>query len=260
MGFFSSKVICAVCEKPTGLNRFQLANKEWICPTCFKSCGFTMGTPIRTVTAEQAKNAIVQYEEQKKELAAFVPTKKIANVMEVDEEKRQIIFHTGMFGGRGNASIYKYEDIVDFELLEDGSSITKGGLGRAVAGGLLFGGIGAIVGGVTGGKKSKTICNSLKIKITVNNMTNPTVYISLINTKTKTDSFTYKTFFNSAQECLSTLQLICNSVEAEKGVDVSRSNNLPSTADEILKFKELMDSGVITQEEFDAKKKQLLGL
>jgi len=33
-----------------------------------------------------------------------------------------------------------------------------------------------------------------------------------------------------------------------------------SSADEIKKFKELLDSGVITQEEFDAKKKQLLGL
>ena len=33
-----------------------------------------------------------------------------------------------------------------------------------------------------------------------------------------------------------------------------------STADEIKKFKELLDCGVITQEEFDAKKKQLLGL
>ena len=33
-----------------------------------------------------------------------------------------------------------------------------------------------------------------------------------------------------------------------------------SPADELKKFKELLDSGVITQEEFDVKKKQLLGL
>ncbi len=32
------------------------------------------------------------------------------------------------------------------------------------------------------------------------------------------------------------------------------------TTDEIKKYKELLDSGIITQEEFDAKKKQLLGL
>ena len=33
-----------------------------------------------------------------------------------------------------------------------------------------------------------------------------------------------------------------------------------SNADELKKYKELLDSGVITQEEFDAKKKQILGL
>ena len=33
-----------------------------------------------------------------------------------------------------------------------------------------------------------------------------------------------------------------------------------SSADELKKYKDLLDSGVLTQEEFDAKKKQLLGL
>ena len=32
------------------------------------------------------------------------------------------------------------------------------------------------------------------------------------------------------------------------------------TADDIIKFKNLLDAGVITQEEFDTKKKQLLGI
>ena len=33
-----------------------------------------------------------------------------------------------------------------------------------------------------------------------------------------------------------------------------------SSADELIKYKELLDKGIITQEEFDAKKKQFLGL
>ena len=37
-------------------------------------------------------------------------------------------------------------------------------------------------------------------------------------------------------------------------------NTPVSDADELKKFKELLDSGIITQEEFDEKKKQLLGL
>ena len=46
----------------------------------------------------------------------------------------------------------------------------------------------------------------------------------------------------------------------EKDNIKSDQNSNMSTADELKKFKELFDQGVITQEEFDAKKKQILGL
>ena len=40
----------------------------------------------------------------------------------------------------------------------------------------------------------------------------------------------------------------------------SKSNTDSSNMDDLLKLKNLLDQGIITQEEFDAKKKQLLGL
>ena len=49
----------------------------------------------------------------------------------------------------------------------------------------------------------------------------------------------------------------------EKIINKSNKTQIVQTAsdaDELKKFKELLDSGIITQEEFDAKKKQLLGL
>ena len=62
----------------------------------------------------------------------------------------------------------------------------------------------------------------------------------------------------------------CNSTDItelteEEFKKLSAENTQPSapvisSADELKKFKELLDSGIITQEEFDAKKKQLLGL
>ena len=50
--------------------------------------------------------------------------------------------------------------------------------------------------------------------------------------------------------------------ETYKNNDVVEVSGAPavSAADELKKFKELLDMGVISQEEFDAKKKQLLGL
>lgn len=47
--------------------------------------------------------------------------------------------------------------------------------------------------------------------------------------------------------------------DAEAAVSVA-APAAPSAADELKKFKELLDLGIITQEEFDAKKKQILGL
>ncbi len=51
-------------------------------------------------------------------------------------------------------------------------------------------------------------------------------------------------------------------VQAEDGMYEYETNDEPvlGAADEIKKFKELLDSGAITQEEFNLKKKQILGL
>ena len=54
-------------------------------------------------------------------------------------------------------------------------------------------------------------------------------------------------------------KVIESTVETKKAEPLTAIAEL-SSADELKKFKELLDLGVITQAEFDAKKKQLLGL
>ncbi|MBO4954279.1 MAG: SHOCT domain-containing protein, partial [Clostridia bacterium] len=94
--------------------------------------------------------------------------------------------------------------------------------------------------------------------ITLNDMANPTVYINLITTETKKSSFLYKTCEKQAQEIVSLFQVMC---EQNKTANTALTPlQETSSADEIKKYKELLDTGVITQEEFDSKKKQLLGL
>ena len=57
----------------------------------------------------------------------------------------------------------------------------------------------------------------------------------------------------------------CNSADIEElskaEIETIKSKNtVISPVEELKKYKELLDGGIITQEEFDAKKKQLLGL
>lgn len=256
MGLFSKKGTCSICNKEIG--SLQIANGGWICYDCFKKCGFNATVHIRNMTVEEIKAKMSANITNTEELSMFNTTKKIGTFLEIDDNQKKWLIPDGFMGKKKNPQIYKYSDIVDFELLEDGETITKGGLGRAIVGGVLFGGVGAVVGGVTGGKKSKSVCTSLKIKITASSIYNPVVYINFLTTPTKKNSFTYKTMYNSAQECLSVLQLICD----DQGNAPVVNNDAPvtSSADEILKFKNLLDSGIITQEEYEAKKKQLLGL
>ncbi|MEH7236791.1 SHOCT domain-containing protein [Bacillus sp. JJ1562] len=256
MGFFDLKAPCAVCEKDAGLNRYRIADKKWICPNCYKEAGFKLTTDTRKLTVEDVHAAIQDKKENEKELGVFTPTKKIGTLVEFDDNQKKWLVLSPVLGKREKSTVYNYSDIIDFELLEDGESVASGGLGRALVGGALFGGAGAIVGGVTGKKRTKGVCTSLKIKVTVNDMNNPAVYITFLSTKTKKDGFIYKSIFNHAQECLSTFQLICDRQKNE----TNNSSTSTSSADKIRKFKELLDEGIITQEEFDIKKKELLGI
>lgn len=70
--------------------------------------------------------------------------------------------------------------------------------------------------------------------------------------------------FNKCPQCGSSQLTILTKEELEevntKSTETQNNQTTYSAADEIKKFKDLLDSGIITQEEFDEKKKQLLNL
>lgn len=194
---------------------------------------------------------------------AFNPNKTVGKYFAMDDNSKLWAISQGPLTTWKNGEPRSYSDIIDFELIEDGGSISKGGLGRAIVGGALYGGVGAIVGGVTGKKKSNPTCTSLMIKITINNSSHPTQYIKFITSSTKKSSFTYKTEFNNAQEIMSLLQLIVNKQKEHPAMTQQSTiviNQPTSPIDEIRKYKALMDEGIISKEEFEEKKRQLLGL
>lgn len=115
--------------------------------------------------------------------------------------------------------VHSFDDLVEFELLEDDNQITKGGTGKAlgvgVAAGAIFnpliGGLGAIAGGVTGKRTTKKQVESLMIRITVNDVDDPCLLIPLITEPTKTKSKEYERAFTLAQQTFSALNVIAGS-------------------------------------------------
>lgn len=67
-------------------------------------------------------------------------------------------------------------------------------------------------------------------------------------------------FIQNRSEVYSALTNIIGKVQVESAYSQNNTSEKSSNADELKKFKELLDSGIITQDEFDEKKKQLLNL
>lgn len=189
------------------------------------------------------------------EVVPFSPTKQIGDVFLVDEKAHLWGVRKSLFRPIERHQIYSYDDILDYELIEDEKSIIKGGNGKALIGGMLFGAPGAVVGGVTAKKKIEQRCTKLQVKITIKDMTNPVQYIDLLSGSVRKNNFWYDTAYKNAQEIISMLQIMCNQSNVEA---CTRDADSFSIVEELHKLKKLMDDGVITLEEFEILKSQLI--
>lgn len=252
--FFKEKDTCCICNKEKGQKKI---NNGFVCKQCLQSCSVYFQVKVnKNTTKEQMLYEIERNSSNQELLNKFTPTKKILEYIEFDVENRLWLVPDWFSGKKLNPTVYKFDDIVEYELLENGESLTKGGIGRAVAGGVLFGGVGAIVGGVTGKKKTKSVITDLKIKIIVNDTNKPNIYIELIKNPTKVGSVTYDKVYSAAQEILSMFAVITQ--DHNKNENVNTQVQTLSVADEIMKLKELFDQGILTEEEFGTEKSKLL--
>lgn len=85
-----------------------------------------------------------------------------------------------------NGIIYKYNEILDFDINNQmsykTSTSTGSMLGRAVVGGVLTGGVGAVIGGATAKKETKGTIEEYKVNISVRRMSAPLVTVTTKDT------------------------------------------------------------------------------
>lgn len=214
---------CPICGRQIGaMEKTSVKyDKKYICKTCYGpivDAGIFV-FDIKKVPLEKLKEITGNAERQlvaRRELEAqFTTTRHAGPNLEFDMDSRMFaVAKTSSLGAAKMKDYYSFDDVVDFELIEDGNTVSSGGLGRAVVGGVLFGGAGAVVGAVTGGKKTKQTCKELRLKITMNSIENPVVYVDFIHgAELKKDSQTYKQLAGQAQDAVSLFQIICNNAE-----------------------------------------------
>ena len=172
---------------------------------------------------------------------------KIPRIFIDDEHKRIAVFDNV----KGPVRFYGYSDIIGYELFEDGNSVLKGSMLGAAVGEATFGTAGGIIGSSMRRKISAYI-TSMQVIVTLKDMTHPNVTINVLTGRVQRGTFTYNNLMKQAKFIASTFDNIKNQLDEEQ------VKSTESSADEIAKFKSLLDSGAITQDEYDAKKKQLL--
>lgn len=254
MGLFGGNEACAICGgKVSALAKVKISD-GLICQDCMKKCA-----PISSIglkSSVQIKQRIQQRIENLAKYQSFSPTDSVPGHLEIDRVNK---LWCVPIPDKKNPDLFSFSDLLEYELSEDGTSVTKGGLGSAVVGGLAFGGVGAIVGGGLG-KKQKDIVTSMSVAITIRNDFVSRIEIPLISSETKKGSFIHSGMKDIGNRIVSLLNVISSTVQNEAPQPSVSSSVGTSAADELLKFKQLLDIGALTQDEYDAKKKQLLGL
>ncbi|MCX6055017.1 MAG: hypothetical protein NTZ74_08910 [Chloroflexi bacterium] len=109
--------------------------------------------------------------------------------------------------------IISFGEILSCETVQDNSTISSGGVGRAIVGGVLAGGVGALIGASTG--NSKNVVSELKIKITTRNLNAPLITMNLITSQISRDDDEYKKCIEFADMVQATMNSIISQKQEE---------------------------------------------
>lgn len=172
--------------------------------------------------------------------------------------------------------IFNYSDIIQVSYEENGSQLYTKSAGRtiggAIVGGVLMGGAGAVVGGLSGASKQNKEIRNMDIKILLRSTSRTSCVLHfkdvdrVLKTKDEADRKLYETYVQNANQAKDVLSVI---IDDAKQASAPIAQPIPqpvvapassSVADELAKLAKLKADGILTDEEFRVQKSKLLGL
>ncbi|WP_419872928.1 SHOCT domain-containing protein [Candidatus Pristimantibacillus sp. PTI5] len=199
----------------------------------------------------------------------------------VDESSKAIcIMHSGL----SNSKTFSYKDIIEVQIIEDGYTISKTSrgsqIGGAVIGGVLTGGVGAIIGGLSGDAVQTSKVKRIDLKLIVNDTTKPVFLINFMNELDEKSGMKFKMGVTKESEkyklAIEQVRhwhglisvLIKRADDEEKGTNKNivgtrtegnhEKTANSSVADELTKLYDLHTKGIISKEEFENQKAKVL--
>lgn len=206
----------------------------------------------------------------------FTPSQRVNGVMfayifAVDKIHRKVAYLNG-----NRERVFSFEDIINVELSEDSATIasksTMRTLGGTLVGGVIAGGAGAVVGGLSGNTNLKKEVSLVQVKIRLRNLEEPAViincfdYISMGHGEVAKENNLswdrYKQGLEHAKKIVDLVSVIIDDVDRSEKKDLHSSNTTSNgnmlVADELAKLVDLKNKGILTEEEFLKQKNKLL--
>lgn len=259
MGFFSLKAECGCCGKECSLNRFKIKKSNaWLCPECLKEAGGLGKIDVSKMTIEDISEII-----KRKRIAS---SERGLNGKYPSTAKEMYMYAKDNGYGNGftdSLGIKHFQVIEDSLLPGEYVLMTFIGLHNYISATKHDNNFAYAITNKRIIMAQKNIIAGEKIHTIYLDNLNDISFKSGIALGVMTIDTT-KEVFNVGLDKISAKAINekAHSVidEIMKSKKITQHVHETSSADEILRFKQLLDSGIITEEEFSKKKKQLLGL
>lgn len=156
------------------------------------------------------------------EFSKHILSDDLNNGIFIDEKRNKIC----LVDNEKNTNVYRYRDILEVEILEDGSSVTKmsrtSQVGGAILGGLILGPVGAIIGGLSGKKENINKVNRIDLKLIVNNTQSPLFIMNFLDSSNGEEkgNIIYKTSIQEAREWHSLISVLIKKADFEDNKDL----------------------------------------
>lgn len=228
--------VCAICGEKLGIFDRELCTDGFICKKC-RSFFSDFKVDYKTASIKSMKEQRAFFKERQERAKGFEDLQDPGTMVAYVNREQRLMTVSGIPGW------FTFDELADYTVEVDTKTVTetKGGLTRAVVGGIVVGSAGAIIGGNTAKTVSHTVESDPKMSFTVD-------YPAPIGRMTS-PVFTY------SRKVLE----LCEEIFADRAVSKDEKGT-SSAADELLKFKKLLDMGAITEDEYKAQKARLLNL
>jgi hypothetical protein len=180
----------------------------------------------------------------------------------IDERRRKVCLIKYNVGNM----VISYKDLLASEIYEDGLSVTKTSrtsqVGSALVGGLLFGGVGAVIGGLSGKTSTSDKIKRIDLRLTVNSTQSPIHDVNFLNTEGERGGLIYNEAIQKARHWHGLVEVLIKRADEEDRKQIntfeSKKVEMTSVADELTKLVKLKKEGVLTESEFAEQKANLL--